>query len=170
MITVWKVINDQESGCYLSAGRFAEGAQSSALLKQEKVQSYEHFLNDVLRADLKNTLDRHGAVQNKIAEYTQQKTILEKLTSSPDLSKNIRTKVDLGCDFYVDSVVENLETVVMNIGCGTWLEVTPEEAVKICDREITHLTKTVNLITKQELQLKANINLVINGLREIQNL
>jgi len=136
----------------------------------QKVANYEHFLNDVLRTDLRNALERRGQVQAKISEFTQQKAILEKLTSSSELSTDIRTKVDLGCDFFCDSVVPNLETVIMTLGCGTWLEVTPEEAIQICDKEIKHLNKTVELISKQELKLKAHINLVINGLREIQNI
>jgi len=139
-------------------------------MKKQKVESYEYFLNEVLRTDLKSTLERRGQLQTKISDYTQQKTILEKLTSSPELSRDIRTKVDLGCDFYVDSLVPSLEMVVMNLGCGTWAEVTPEEAIRICNKEVEHLNKAVEVITKQELQLKAHINLVINGLREIQNI
>jgi len=136
----------------------------------EKVTSYEHFLNEVLKTDLRKALERRGEVQSKIADYTQQKSILEKLTSSPELSTSVRAQTDLGCNFYVQSEIPNLETVLMNIGCGTWLEVTPTEAIKICDKQVAHHTISIDFITKQELKIKAHINLVIDALREIQKI
>lgn len=135
-----------------------------------KVTSFEHFLNEVLKTDLRKALERREEVQCKIAEYTQQKSILEKLTSSPELSTSIRVQTDLGCNFYVQSEVPNLNTVLMNIGCGTWLEVTPPEAIQICEKQIAHHHKTIEFITKQELQIKAHINIVIDALREMQNI
>jgi prefoldin subunit 5 len=136
----------------------------------EKVTTYEHFLNEVLKTDLKKTLEKREEVQSKIAEYTQQKSILEKLTSSPGLSTSIRAKVDLGCNFYVQSEIPNLDTIMMNIGCGTWLEVTPPEAILICEKQIAHHNIGVEFLTKQELKIKAHINLVIDALREIQSI
>jgi len=136
----------------------------------EKVTTYEHFLNDVLKMDLRKALERREVFNSKIAECTQQKSILEKLTSSPQLSTGIRAQVDIGCNFYVQSEVPNLDKVVMNVGCGIWLEVTPAEAVRMCEKCISSYKTKIDFITKEELQIKAHINLVIDALREMQNL
>jgi prefoldin alpha subunit len=141
----------------------------------EKVEKYEKFLNEKLRTDLNTVLSERGRVFSEIAEYLQVKTTVEKIienkqTNDSNSTNKLRTKVDLGCNFYVNAVVSNPSIIFVSIGYGFFLEMKLEEAVKFIDKKIKFLNLSIEDLTKQASVIKANMRLVLEGLREIQNL
>ncbi|XP_022082503.1 protein UXT-like isoform X2 [Acanthaster planci] len=99
-----------------------------------KVTEYEKFVNEVLRRDLQKVLDERDQIYEQAAHYLQLKTTIEKLQEA-NLSKDtLKTKIDLGCNFYVQANV-------------------------LSDK-----------LTKDSAEIKANIKLVYEGLRELQHL
>ncbi|CAD5115928.1 DgyrCDS4858 [Dimorphilus gyrociliatus] len=134
----------------------------------KKVLEYEHFLNNKLREDLRVTLENRNKILFDIAEYLELKTFVEKLLINND--EKITTKLDLGCNFYAQAVVKDTKKIFISIGFGFFLEMTPEEALKFIDEKCTYLNEQSDLLSKQCISIKARIKLVLEGLRELQNI
>lgn len=139
-----------------------------------KTRSYEYFLNEVLREDLKIILSRRDELYQKVAEYMEQELIFEKvisITSTNEEKEPLVTKVDIGCNFYVQGEMPTpIKTVIMDIGCGIFLTMSIQEGLLHCKQMIQYLNKRIETLTKQELETKAKINVTLRGLQELQQL
>ena len=78
-------------------------------------------------------------------------------------------QVDLGCNFFVDTVVPHTSRICVAHGYGFFLELTLAEALKFTDRK-SSLTGLSDNITKDSLNIKAHIHMLLEGLRELQGL
>lgn len=140
----------------------------------KKVEIYEQFLNEKLRNDLKIVLNERDKVFSEIADYLQIKNTIENIIqngkSSDKEAVELKTKVDLGCNFYVNAVVEDPTRIYIAIGYGFFLEMTLDEALKFIDKKTKILNTTADELSKQVAVIKANIRLVMLGLKEIQNI
>ncbi|XP_036390049.1 protein UXT [Megalops cyprinoides] len=134
----------------------------------EKVLQYETFINEVLRRDLQRVLEQRDAVYEKISQYLQLKNVIESLQESG--SKELKTEVDLGCNFYVQAHVEDSSKIFVAIGYGFYVELTLPEALKFIEKKTTQLTTYTEALTKDSAKIKANIRMVLEGLRELQGL
>jgi prefoldin alpha subunit len=139
----------------------------------KKVEIYEQFLNEKLRNDLKTVLNEREQFFSEIAEYMQIKNTVENIVQTAQSTNDVvelKTKVDLGCNFYLNAVVQDPSRIFIAIGYGFFLEMTLQEAVKFIDKKIKILTATTEELSNQAAIIKANIRLVLQGLKEIQNL
>lgn len=136
-----------------------------------KVLKFEQFLNEKLRPDLKNCLEERDKIYEESAEYLSLANSIEALKAS-DLpeDKPLKTKVDIGSNFYIQAKVPNHKRVFVDIGFGFFLEMTHEEALEFIDKKRHFLDKKAQLLTEESTKLKANIKIVLQGLREIQGL
>ncbi|XP_022082502.1 protein UXT-like isoform X1 [Acanthaster planci] len=135
-----------------------------------KVTEYEKFVNEVLRRDLQKVLDERDQIYEQAAHYLQLKTTIEKLQEA-NLSKDtLKTKIDLGCNFYVQANVPDASRIYVLVGFGFFVEFTLPEALKFIDKKCKHLTSLSDKLTKDSAEIKANIKLVYEGLRELQHL
>lgn len=140
--------------------------------KIDKITQYEYFLNEVLRTDLKTTLDRRDELYNQISQYMELQTVLDKLQGANEGDENtkLRTRVDIGCNFYIQAEIANTKIINVDIGCGIWLPMSPKDALSFSEKKLVFLNARVDELTQKELQIKAQIKLVLNGLRELQNI
>lgn len=134
-----------------------------------KVLEYERFVNEKLKEDLGVILEQRDKTYQQIAEYLQLKTTVEKLKES-NLSEGLKTKVDLGCNFYVQANVPDSSKIFVFIGYGFFLEMTHDEALKFIGKRTKLLNEHVDKLTEDAAKVKANIRLVLEGLRELQNI
>ena len=137
----------------------------------EKVVKYEHFLNERLKPDLKAVLDERDGIYSETAEFLAlRNTILAIRAAELEPNEPLKTKVDLGCNFYCRANVDDPSKIFVEIGLGFYLEFTLEEAEKFLDKKISTLEAKSKELTEQSLKIKANIRLVLEGLRELQNI
>ena len=136
-----------------------------------KVTKYEAFLNEKLRPDLKACLEDRDNIYAEIAEYASLKKSIEALKSA-DLPQGqaLKTKVDLGQNFYVKARVKNPQKVCVDIGFGMFLEMNHTEALEFIEKKSKFLQDKADNLTKESVKIKASIKLVLHGLREIQGL
>ena len=136
-----------------------------------KVTKYEEFLNDKLRPDLKACLEERDNIYAEIAEYSSLKKSIEalKIADLPQ-EKPLKTKVDLGQNFYVKARVTNPQKVCVDIGFGMFLEMNHTEALEFIENKSKFLQDKADNLTKESVKIKASIKLVLHGLREIQGL
>ncbi|XP_025106705.1 protein UXT homolog [Pomacea canaliculata] len=135
-----------------------------------KVYAYETFLNETLREDLKKIIENRDKVYKEISEYLQLKAVIEKLKDEDCLGKELKTKVDLGCNFYVQANVPDPSVIFVKVGFGFFVEFTLEEALKFIDKKTACLMDQADEMTKSAAKIKAHIKLVLEGLREIQHI
>ncbi|XP_006036370.1 protein UXT isoform X2 [Alligator sinensis] len=133
----------------------------------EKVQRYEAFVSDVLQRDLQHVLRHRDAVFEQLAQLLQLRNVLERLQ---DLSGPLQTQVDLGCNFYVSAEVPDPSRVCVALGYGFFAELTLPEALHFIHRRSLLLSQLSETLTKDSAKIKANIRLVLEGLRELQGL
>lgn len=153
------------------------GGSAFGGLNYDKITRYEEFLNEVLRKDLKETLERREEVYCTIAEYLELQTVLEKLDSAkmfesppaPGATK-LRTRVEIGCNFYVQANITDVNKIIVDIGCGIWLPMNRTEALTFVTEKLKVLNSQATSMTQQELQIKAKINIVLQGIRELQGI
>lgn len=79
-------------------------------------------------------------------------------------------QVDLGCNFFVDTMVPDTSRIYVALGYGFFLELTLAEALKFIDRKSSLLTELSDSLTKDSMNIKANIHMMLEGLRELQGL
>ncbi|XP_054465908.1 protein UXT [Anoplopoma fimbria] len=133
----------------------------------QKVLQYENFINEVLRRDLQKVLDQRDSVYEKISMYLQLKNSIQSLQGS---GSQLKTDVDLGCNFFVQAEVEDSSRIFVAIGYGFFVEMNQDEALRFIDKKTSQLTAFTEQLTKDSAKIKANIRMVIEGLRELQGL
>ncbi|KAH7975886.1 hypothetical protein HPB52_006618 [Rhipicephalus sanguineus] len=111
---------------------------------RSKVLQYETFLNDVLKEDL-----RFEVAANK---------------------ETFRTQVDLGSNFYVQAVVPDVSKIFVQVGMGFFVELTHEETLWFVGRREALLETELQRVSKESANIKAHIQMVLQGLRELQGL
>ena len=139
-------------------------------LLAQKVTEYERFLNERLKRDLKALLDNRDLVHSDIAEYLQLQRVLEQLESGGATRGDgeLKTMVDLGCNFYSQAVVPDPARVCVAVGFGMFVEFSRSEAVEFIKKKVAALTERAEELTTQACQVKARIRIVVEGLRELQ--
>lgn len=145
----------------------------------EKVLKYEEFLNEKLRSDLRVVLEERDKIYKQISEYMQLKrlidTIKEGQSDSNDTNNtmsppSIKMKMDLGCNFYCQTVVPDSSRIFVLVGFGYYVEMTLAEAEVFVDKKVKVLHQKSQRSSKDSAKIKAHIKLVMEGLRELQNL
>ncbi|RNA40169.1 hypothetical protein BpHYR1_013804 [Brachionus plicatilis] len=140
--------------------------------KSAKILEFEKFVNEKLRTDLKLVLDEQDAVYSEMAEYLQVKDTIEKLTAANPSGqiKKFQTKVDLGCNFYANAMVDDPSKIFISIGFGFYLQMKLDEALKFIDKKVKILNQNAEELSQKASEIKANIKFVLEGLKEMQNL
>lgn len=134
----------------------------------QKVLQYETFINEVLRRDLQKVLEQRDSVYEKISQYLLLKNTIQSLQESG--SQRLKTDVDLGCNFYVQADVEDSSRIFVAVGYGFFVEMTHDEALGFIEKKTSQLTAFTEQLTKDSAKIKANIRMVLEGLRELQGL
>ncbi|XP_033110967.1 protein UXT-like [Anneissia japonica] len=135
----------------------------------KKVVEYEHFVNEILRKDLRKVLENREEIFTQTAQYLQLKTVIEKIKGNVS-DDDLKTQVDLGCNFYVQAKVPDTSKIFVQVGFGFFVEFTLTEALIFIDEKIKQLNKKCEKLTKDSATIKANIKLVYEALKELQHI
>ena len=134
-----------------------------------KVTEYEKFLNERLKTDLQSLLNSRDAIYSDIAEYMQLKNVIECVMKRGGGGRGeLKTMVDLGCNFYSQALVPDPSHVCVAVGFGIFVEFTHTEALQFIERKVAHLNKKSSELTEQACQVKARIRIVVQALHELQ--
>uniref|UniRef100_A0A6M2D136 Putative transcriptional regulator uxt ovary overexpressed n=1 Tax=Rhipicephalus microplus TaxID=6941 RepID=A0A6M2D136_RHIMP len=135
-----------------------------------KVLQYETFLNDVLKEDLRKCLEERDRICAKLAELLQLRTVVERIQEVAANKETFRTQVDLGSNFYVQAVVPDVSKIFVQVGMGFFVEMTHEETLWFVGRREALLETELQRVSKESANIKAHIQMVLQGLRELQGL
>ena len=88
----------------------------------EKVLKYETFLSERLRPDLKAALEERDKLYAETAEFLALKNSIEAIKATKlQPGEPLKTKVDLGSNFYCQAVVPNPSRIIIEVGLGMLL-------------------------------------------------
>lgn len=133
----------------------------------DKILKFESFVNDVLKEDLKKLESQLNKINSELAEYVELKNMITTLQDADLGPDGFKTKVDLGCNFYMQANVSDPSRLYVDIGLNNYIELTTSEALKFCDMRITLLSKKVQVVQKECAKTKGHIKLVLHGIGEL---
>ncbi|XP_018670294.2 protein UXT-like [Ciona intestinalis] len=134
----------------------------------EKVLKYEALLNETLRGDLLKLTKLRDKCYEEISQYLQLQIVIER--REVDGSKPLKAQVDLGCDFYAQAIVEDPSKIFVCVGYGFYVEFTDKEALAFIKKKTERITATAETLTIEMASVRAQIRLVLEGLKELQGL
>lgn len=138
------------------------------LLEQSTIQYYETAVNEVLRTKLKLCLDKREACCTEIQEYQQ---LQSNITNLKNIDTNpFKTKVDLGCSFFVEAEVPDVSKVFVAVGFGFFLELTREEAISFIPKKVELLKERLKQLEDTSANIEADIKTMLGILADLQNL
>lgn len=135
----------------------------------EHVVKYETFINDVLKEDLKRVELRLQRVNGELTELFQQKQSLKVITDKIIHPNGFKTQVNVGCNFFMETLVTDTSKLLMNIGLNHYLEYTLEEANRYLDMRIKAFEKKAEELKTLSAETKSHIKLMLFHIGEIQN-
>nr|SVE74610.1 EOG090X0MWD [Daphnia barbata] len=139
--------------------------QNTLLLK---IQQYEKFVNEVLRSKLKSCFLARENYLSEIQEYLQLKKTIENLM---ELDVNpLKTKVDLGCGFFVQAEVPDVSMIFVSVGYGFFLELTHPEACSFIGKKVEQLRECAKVLEDEASHINADIKMMLNTLGQLQGI
>ncbi|XP_072978858.1 uncharacterized protein [Typha angustifolia] len=134
-------------------------------LRQEKIQKFEDFVDRRLKPDLVKAI----AERDKV--FQQQKVFLDLKSNIEKLEKNgvtsLRSMVNLGSEVYMQADVPDTRHIFVDIGMGFHVEFTWSEALEFISVREARLTRQIEEYTHLVANIKAQIKLVCEGIREL---
>nr|CAG4647608.1 EOG090X0MWD [Megafenestra aurita]SVE92815.1 EOG090X0MWD [Megafenestra aurita] len=138
------------------------------LLPLSQIQQYETFINEVLRSKLRTCLKAREDYQSEIQDYLQlQRTIqgLKELDGNP-----LKTKIDLGCNFFVQAEVPDVSMILVSVGFGFLLELNHTEAIEFITKKIKQITERVKSLEEETSYINADIKMMLQNLGQLQGI
>ncbi|OBS74330.1 hypothetical protein A6R68_15133 [Neotoma lepida] len=114
--------------------------------------------------DLQKVLDHRDKVYEQLSVYLQLRNVIERLQETNH--SELHMQVDLGCNFFVDTVVPDTLHIYVALGYSFFLELTLAEALKFIDRKSSLLTELSDSLTKDSLNIKAHAFIKSNQSKE----
>ncbi|XP_042382487.1 protein UXT homolog [Zingiber officinale] len=137
-------------------------------VRQEKVQKFEEFVDRRLKPNLVDAI----TLRDKVIE--KQKVFSDLKRNIVSLQKNnvtsLRSMVNLGSEVYAQAEVPETSHIFLDIGLGFHVEFTLPEALEFISVREARLAKQIEEHTHLIANIKAQIKLVCEGIRELLQL
>lgn len=131
-------------------------------------ENLEVFINDYLKEDLKH-LEKYINVYNEeIMEFVQLKNTIQ--TMRDNLSDGYKTQMNIGGNFFMEAKVDDLETILVDIGKGVYIPFTAEEALKFADFKIKILNNECDVLREESVKKRSEIKVALMYMAEQQKL
>nr|XP_018900003.1 PREDICTED: protein UXT homolog [Bemisia tabaci] len=142
---------------------------TSPLIPQ-KVLKFESFINDVLKEELKEVHERIDYLNQELADFSQLKSFIESVAENNLHEEPLKSKVDVGCNIYLQAVVSNPSQIYIDVGLGLKVLFTHSEALQFIRKRTKILKDQHQILQNRSAQIRAHIKLVLHGIQELQNI
>ncbi|KAJ0973786.1 hypothetical protein J5N97_015751 [Dioscorea zingiberensis] len=136
--------------------------------RQQKVRKFEEFVDRRLKPDLVNAIAQRDKVFEQQKVFSDLKRNIEVLEKSGATS--LRTRVNLGSEVYMQADVPDTRHIFVDVGLGFHVEFTWSEALDFISVREARLARQVEEYTHLIADIKAQIKLVYEGIRELLQL
>ncbi|KAL1230730.1 GATOR complex protein [Trichinella spiralis] len=138
-------------------------------VEMSRVHAIEKFINERLKPDLREQQEKHQRILDDICEYQLLLQSIAVIKSLRPLKK-LKMKVNLGLGFFAQAVVNDPNHIFIDVGCGTFVEFTLDEA----DVVINERLQLLKMLSKKQLavigSIKAHISLLVYGLGRVMQM
>ncbi|KAK2964790.1 putative Prefoldin subunit [Blattamonas nauphoetae] len=125
-----------------------------------------HNLWKNLQSDHRKYLRNKETLQKDIQEF---RDLLETITHlKQHRSREVKTLVDIGCEFLCEGVIEDPSRIFVDIGLGINAEMTLEEATLHVTQRINQLQQKLEHLDESIAENQANSRIVSLGINELQ--
>ncbi|XP_065219777.1 protein UXT [Planococcus citri] len=126
-----------------------------------EIEKYETYINEVLKSDLNKICSQLDEVNTDIAEYQSLQKTINLLQEFKDKNQVYKTMMDIGCNFFMETRVNDLSHILLDIGQGCYLEFTLVEALKFLENKLKFLTNRQDSLHEKSAKIKAHIKLML---------
>ncbi|KOB67980.1 Protein UXT-like protein, partial [Operophtera brumata] len=134
---------------------------------QETILKYEHFINDVLKEDLRVLEQRLQHINAEVSDLIQQRHALKVVTDKAVHPDGFKAQVNIGCNFFLEASVPDTSNLLINIGLNHFLEFSAEEGSKYLDVRIKAYETKAEELNNKAAETKAHIKLMLFNLGEL---
>jgi len=136
--------------------------------RQQKIVEYETFIEQKLQVDLQYVMAARDRHYDQLAKYLELKNNIILLQENN--MKEIKTKINLGNDFYAQAKVPDTSRIFVHVGLGFHVEYTLAEAIKFIEVKEKSLTKYADDLTDKSYKIRTKIQLMLEGINELRKL
>jgi prefoldin subunit 5 len=159
-------------------------------MASRRVATLEALINEQLKVELQAVLDRRDAVYERIAHCLELSNNMKMLSTQK--LKALKTRVNLGCDFYVDASMcappdprrpsrlratlsslalprrPDTRWVYIDVGLGFHAQMTLEEAAQFGEAREARLMAQVEELSGRAAEVKAKIKIAVGAIDEVR--
>ncbi|KAH7442919.1 hypothetical protein KP509_02G007800 [Ceratopteris richardii] len=133
-----------------------------------KIQKFEAFIEEKLKPDLVHVVAQRDKAMEEQKIYSDLSKNI-KLLEQQKLKK-MKSLVNLGSEVYAQAEVMDTSRIFVDIGLGFHVEFTWSEALEFISVKEASLARQIEERTHQAANIKAQIKLVGEGIKELLNL
>ncbi|XP_005178161.1 protein UXT homolog [Musca domestica] len=131
-------------------------------------ENLEVFINDYLKEDLKHLEKYINQYNEEIMEYIQLKNTIQ--TMRDNFTDGYKTQMNIGGNIFMEAKVDNLDTILVDIGKGVYIPFTAEEALKFADFKIKILNKECDVLREESVKKRSAIKVTLMYMAEQEKL
>jgi len=139
---------------------------------EPRVAKFERFINDVLKESLKHIFAALETVNEEIMDLDRLHDTIGKMTALSDelpAGKPFKTRVNVGCDFYMQANVD-VRTYLVCVGLGYYVEYTKDEALAYIRHRTGKLKRHADELRDKGARVRAQITLALHCVEQEQGL
>eukprot|EP00744_Colponema_vietnamica_P023781 GILI01034517.1.p1 GENE.GILI01034517.1~~GILI01034517.1.p1 ORF type:complete len:164 (-),score=29.71 GILI01034517.1:110-571(-) len=134
----------------------------------QKIHEMEKFIDEKLKADLKNVLDDRDKLYEELSQYLQLRSEIEMIKDNK--LSSMKTMTNLGSDFFVEAEIPDTSRIFVRIGFGFHVEFTLDEALAFIEQREKFLNQKAESLTQKSAEIKAHIKVFLEAIAELMNL
>lgn len=134
----------------------------------EKIQKYEHFLNDKLKYDLK---DIEQALMIKVKQLKEWMEIINTVDGIKEFKEkdiDMHVNFNLGNKTYAFGEIVDYGNLYLEIGLGYLLEMDQKEIIKYTNIRSKLLQKEISHLRQLAVNVKVHIKMVLLAINELK--
>lgn len=125
----------------------------------EQLHKYETYVNEVLKSDLNRVCLELDRVIKDLTEYQQLRESITLMLKRKENDETYEFTTNLGSDFLARVVVDDMSSILLELGLGYYLEFTLPDALKIIEARENFLNSKLTSLRNQSANIKAHIKL-----------
>lgn len=135
---------------------------------QAKVKTYEDYVEERLKPDLKCIEDALTKISETFGEWQEVKNVVKYWKHLRAKDRDTELQVELGNGVNAFAEVTEFNSLLVDIGAGVLLEMDCEEANKYADIRMNVLRKELAHLRAMAVNVKVHIKLVLLAVYELQ--
>lgn len=135
---------------------------------QSKVKTYEEYIEDRLKPDLKSIDEVLQQKSEKYQEWQDLKNVVKHWKFLRGKNRDVDLQIEVGSGVNAFAEVTELDRLFIDVGAGIMLEMDCEEAEKYADIRMNVLRKEIAHLRTLAVNVKVHIKLVLLAMCELQ--